>query len=147
MGKCLAFSSSFQNRNVSPRNRKAVGPEAILGIPLSNGKLGVVSSESARGHQVSPFSGTCTYRKWKLCQGDQIAGVTTSLCFYFCVISFHLVLSFSAHLATTPVQVFIRFVWTLLPPFWWALYLQSVTPSPVYPRVIAERSPLKVQRK
>lgn len=60
VGKCLAFSPCFQNRDLSPRNHQAVGPEAILGIPLPNGKLGVVSFETAREHPVSPLSGTHT---------------------------------------------------------------------------------------
>ena len=38
---------------------------------------------------------------------DQNASVRISLCFYFCVISFHPFLPLSAHLSTIPGQVFI----------------------------------------
>lgn len=106
MGKCLASSPCFQNRNLSLRNHPTVGPEAILGHLLSNGKLGVVSFETAKEHLISPLSGTCPQRKLEQCQGDQNAGVRISLCLYFWVL-FLLIVPFSALLFMTSVKVFI----------------------------------------
>ena len=100
MGKCLASSPCFQNRNLSLRNHPTVGPEAILGHLLSNGKLGAVSFETAKEHLISPLSGTCPQRKLEQCEGDQNAGVRISLCLYFWVL-FLLILPFSAHLFMT----------------------------------------------
>lgn len=55
----LGFSPppGFQNRNLSLSNNQPMGPEAILGLYLSNRKLGVVSSDTARSIRFHPYPG------------------------------------------------------------------------------------------
>lgn len=57
-------------------------------------------------------------------------GVRTSLCFYFCIISFHLFLPFLAHLSMTLVQIF-HLSWTVIAACWWVCYLQLPPPQSI----------------
>lgn len=141
MGKCLASSPCFQNRNLSLSNHPTVGPEAILGHLLSNGKLGAVSFETAKEHLISPLSGTCPQRKWEQCQGDQNAGVRIYLCLYFWVL-FLLFFPFQPSFPLLQLRCALHLTWNI------AAFQQSPSPPPVvydFPLAFNDMISLKVQ--
>lgn len=115
MGKCLAFSPCFQNRDQSPSNHQAVGPEAILGIlyPVESQGCHLKLPGSIRFH---PYPGHVPREN-----GSDLKETKTrvsQLPFVFISASFLFICSFHFQFTFPPLQFRPSFAlsWTLTAP-------------------------------